>query len=106
MLNNTPAVAEACSLNDLVCEVAVFLNGEMLSQKIELRQTLAPALPRVQMAPVELQQVLVNLLLNAAQAMKDTPRDRRQIDIETRGGDGAVTVSIRRPRLRVSRWSK
>ena len=95
MLNNTPAVPEACSLNDLVCEVAVFLNGEMLSQKIELRQTLAPALPRVQMAPVELQQVLVNLLLNAAQAMKDTPRDRRQIDIETRGGEGAVTVSIR-----------
>ena len=73
MLNNTPAVPEACSLNDLVCEVAVFLNGEMLSQKIELRQTLAPALPRVQMAPVELQQVLVNLLLNAAQAMKHTP---------------------------------
>jgi PAS domain S-box-containing protein len=95
MLNNTPAVPEACSLNDLVCEVAVFLNGEMLSQKIELRQALAPALPRVQMAPVELQQVLVNLLLNAAQAMKDTPRERRQIDIETRGGDGAVTVSIR-----------
>ena len=95
MLNNTPAVPEACSLNDLVCEVAVFLNGEMLSQKIELRQVLAPALPRVQMAPVELQQVLVNLLLNAAQAMKDTPWDRRQIDIETRGGDGAVTVSIR-----------
>jgi PAS domain S-box-containing protein len=95
MLNNTPAVPEACSLNDLVCEVAVFLNGEMLSQKIELRQTLAPALPRVQMAPVELQQVLVNLLLNAAQAMKHTPGDRRQIDIETRGGEGAVTVSIR-----------
>ena len=95
MLNNAPAVAEACSLNELVYEVAVFLNGEMLSQKIELRRALAPALPRVQMAPVELQQVLVNLLLNAAQAMKDTPRERRQIDIETRGGDGAVTVSIR-----------
>jgi PAS domain S-box-containing protein len=95
MLNNTPAVAEACSVNELVCEVAVFLNGEMLSEKIELRQALAPALPRVRMAPVELQQVLVNLLLNAAQAMKHTPRDRRQIDIETGGGEGIVTVSVR-----------
>jgi PAS domain S-box-containing protein len=95
MLNNTPVIPEACSLNELVSDVAVFLNSEMLSQKIEIRQTLAPALSRVQMAPVELQQVLVNLFLNAAQAMKHTPRDLRQIEIETRGGDGVVTVSIR-----------
>ena len=30
MLNNTPVVSEACSLNDLVREVAEFLNGEMI----------------------------------------------------------------------------
>jgi PAS domain S-box-containing protein len=95
MLNNTPVVTEACSLNDLVREVAEFLNGEMLSQNLELRLALAPALSRVQTAPVELQQVLVNLLLNAAQAMKDTPSELRHIEIETRGGEGTVTVSIR-----------
>jgi PAS domain S-box-containing protein len=95
MLNNTPVVPEACCLNDLVREVAEFLNGEMVNQKIELQQALAPALPRVQAAPVEVQQVLVNLLLNAAQAMKDTPRELRHVDIETQCEGGAVTVSVR-----------
>ena len=76
-------------------EVAEFVNGEMIEQKIELRLALAPALPRVQTAPVEVQQVLVNLLLNAAQAMKNTPSELRHIDIETRCGEGAVSVSVR-----------
>ena len=95
MLNNRPDVPEACSLNDLVREVAEFVNGEMIEQKIELRLALAPALPLVQTAPVEVQQVLVNLLLNAAQAMKDTPSELRHIEIETRYEEGAVTVSVR-----------
>jgi C4-dicarboxylate-specific signal transduction histidine kinase len=95
MLNNTPIAPEACSLNDLVREVAEFVNGEMIGQKIEPRLALAPALPLVQTAPVEVQQVLVNLLLNAAQAMKETPSELRHIDVETRCEDGAVTVSVR-----------
>jgi PAS domain S-box-containing protein len=95
MLNGTRAVPEACCLNHLVREVAELVNGEMVGQKIELRLTLAPALPRVQTASVEVQQVLVNLLLNAAQAMKDTPHELRHIDIETHCEDGAVTISVR-----------
>jgi C4-dicarboxylate-specific signal transduction histidine kinase len=95
MLSNIPVVSEACCLNELVREVAEFLNGEMLGQKIELRQALEPGLPRVQTAPVEVQQVLVNLLLNAAQAMKNTPSELRHIEIETRSEDGTAKVSIR-----------
>ena len=67
----------------------------MVGPKIELRQTLAPNLPRVQAAPVEVQQVLVNLLLNGAHAMKATPSEARNIEIKTHSDDGTVTVSIR-----------
>ena len=95
MLNNIPVVSEACCLNDLAREVAEFLNSEMVGQKIELRQALAPSLPRVQAAPVEVQQVLVNLLLNAAHAMKATPNELRHIEIKTHNEDGTATVSIR-----------
>ncbi|HEY5705320.1 MAG TPA: ATP-binding protein [Terrimicrobiaceae bacterium] len=95
MLNNAPVAPEACCLNELVRDVAEFVNGEMVGQKIELRQALAPALPPVRAAPVELQQILVNLLLNAAQAMRDTPRELRHIEIETRARDGVVILSVR-----------
>ncbi len=95
MLNNVPVVSESCSLNDLVREVGEFLNGEMLGQRIELRKALEPGLPCVLAAPVEIQQVLVNLLLNAAHAMKDTPREARYIEIETRSENGTAKLSIR-----------
>jgi signal transduction histidine kinase len=95
MLNNVPVVSEPCSLNDLVQEVVEFLNGEMRGQGIELRQRLEPGLPRVLAAPVEIQQVLVNLLLNAAHAMKDTPREARYIEIETCSESCAAKLSIR-----------
>ena len=100
MLSKRPVVPEACCLNELVREVASSLNGEMIGQKIELRLALAPDLPRVQTAPVEVQQVLVNLLLNAVHAMKNTPSELRHIEIETRCEDGAVTREHPRPRLR------
>ena len=95
MLNNVPVVPEPCSLNDLVREVGEFLNGEMLGERIELRQTLEPGLPCVLAAPVEIQQVLVNLLLNAAHAMKDTPCEARYIEIETSSESCAAKLSIR-----------
>lgn len=76
-------------------EVAELLHGELVGHEIELRQAPAPVLPSVHAARVELQQVLVNLVLNAVQAMRDTPPGLRQIEIETRGDTGNVMLSIR-----------
>ena len=56
---------------------------------------LAPELPRVHAASVELQQVLVNLLMNAVHAMRETPAEGRRIEIETFAEEGSVSVSIR-----------
>jgi C4-dicarboxylate-specific signal transduction histidine kinase len=95
MLSHAPVVREACNLNELVSEVAELLHGELVGHEIELRQSPAPVLPCVHAARVELQQVLVNLVLNAVQAMKDTPPGLRQIEIETRGDTGNVMLSIR-----------
>jgi C4-dicarboxylate-specific signal transduction histidine kinase len=71
------------------------LRAEMIGEKIEMRALLAPALPQVQAARVELQQILVNLLINAIQAMKDTTAASRFIEIETHAVDRMVLVCIR-----------
>ena len=95
MLSHAPVDRELCCLNQLVREVAEFIKGEMIGREVELRLALAPALPPVQAASVEIQQVLVNLLLNAAQAMKDTSGELRQIRIETHFVKGMATVRVR-----------
>jgi two-component system sensor kinase FixL len=46
--------------------------------------------------PVQLQQVLINLLLNAADAVRDLPADRRTITLSTaRAPSGDVLLSVR-----------
>ena len=95
MVSKRPAVREACGLNELVREVLELMRSELIEAKIEVRPALAPELPPVEAARVELQQVLVNLLVNAVHAMEATPPDRRIIEVETRAEADVVTVAVR-----------
>ncbi|MES2569560.1 MAG: ATP-binding protein [Verrucomicrobiota bacterium] len=95
MLSKRPAVRETCCLNELVQEVLELLHGELLGEHVEVRATLAGHLPRVAAARVELQQVLVNFLLNAEQAMKEMPHEQRRIEIETATEPGNVKIAVR-----------
>jgi C4-dicarboxylate-specific signal transduction histidine kinase len=94
MVGKRHAQRENCSVNELVREVMELLRAEMIGEKIEMRASLAPALPEVQVARVELQQVLMNLLINAVQAMKDTRPANRFVEIETSAIGTTVQVSI------------
>ena len=58
--------------------------------------TLAKELPLVQGDPTQLQQVLINLIHNAFEAMQDTPSERRVVEIATStDGTGTVEVAVR-----------
>jgi C4-dicarboxylate-specific signal transduction histidine kinase len=95
MVGKRHAARETYCPNELVREVMEFLHSEMIGEKVRVLASLEPALPHVQAARVELQQVLVNLLINAVQAMKDTAPSSRVIEIETRAHAAAVRVRIR-----------
>jgi PAS domain S-box-containing protein len=95
MVSKRPADREFCSLNALVREVMELINGELIAERIEIVSKLTPQSPCVEVARVELQQVLVNLLLNAVHAMESTPQGRRIIEIETRVESGAAVVAVR-----------
>ena len=55
MVSKHPTVHETCGLNDLVWEVLELMRSEMIEAKIEVRPALAPDLPMVEAARVEMQ---------------------------------------------------
>jgi C4-dicarboxylate-specific signal transduction histidine kinase len=95
MVGKQPVARELCCFNELVREVLELMHAELLTERVEVRTLLARGSMPVLVARVELQQVLINLLVNAVHAMKDIPFERRFIDLETRSRDGSATARIR-----------
>jgi signal transduction histidine kinase len=61
----------------------------------ELRASLAEHLPTIDADPVQIQQVLINLLGNAFDAMRDISPSKRKVEIATELDAGSVRVSVR-----------
>jgi len=82
-------------LNEVVGEVLAFLRNEAARRNIALNASLDPTTPAVLADRVQLQQVLLNLLLNAMDAMAETLVLRRSIDVSTAvRADGSAEVAI------------
>jgi signal transduction histidine kinase len=83
------------SANELVEEVLKLLRSELIDRGVTAHSEFAPSLPVLQGARVELQQVLINLITNACDAMADTPREGRALTIRTGlDGNGFVLISV------------
>ena len=87
--------AEPLDFNKLVGDTAKLVHGELVGRNIGLELSLAPKLPTVLAGRVEMQQVLLNLMVNAMDAMRDQPADRCQLRIQTSAADGRVRVALR-----------
>jgi two-component system, LuxR family, sensor kinase FixL len=88
----------ALRLNEVVRDVLKLMRSDLINQKVTVDTELARHLPAVTGDPVQLQQVLVNLVVNACDAMTNgTIPERRLLirtGIENRNGSSAVTVSV------------
>ena len=69
---------------------------DAVAYSCEVETSLATDLPPIEGDPVQIQQVLVNLVSNAFDAMRQTPTGQRKVEISTDGnGDGEVRLSVR-----------
>jgi PAS domain S-box-containing protein len=75
---------EAIDMNDLVASTMSLLNTEMIARKVDAKAEFADGLPATFGDPVQLQQILLNLVINAMDAMASTPVPERLITILTR----------------------
>jgi PAS domain S-box-containing protein len=88
----TPAERQIIDVKEIIEEMTVLLRGEADRHGITISSDLGTNTPNVRVNPVQLQQVFMNLMLNAIEAMKDTGGDltiRSRVDPE-----GRLFVSI------------
>jgi C4-dicarboxylate-specific signal transduction histidine kinase len=96
LFKKTESAKEPLDLNETIQEVIVLTRSEMDRQQVALRLNLASDLPPVLGDRVQLQQVMLNLVLNAIEAMATVEGRIRDLVIGTqRDEEGQVLVTVR-----------
>jgi PAS domain S-box-containing protein len=81
-------------INLIIRDVTAIVRNELNRSRISLRTELAPDLPPVAGDPVQLQQVLINLVMNAIEALRTSPQSPRKLLIRSVRKTGEVLVQI------------
>jgi signal transduction histidine kinase len=96
LLKKGERTQESVNINDLVKSTAALLHGELVSREISVKLDLQKRVLAVTGDFVQLQQVLLNLMMNAMDAMASTPMILREVLISTRGMEGgAIEVTVK-----------
>jgi C4-dicarboxylate-specific signal transduction histidine kinase len=95
LIKKAPARKDAVAINDAILEVISLTRTEAANNSVSVRTELAEALPCVQGDRVQLQQVVLNLIINAIEAMRDVGEKERELLVSTRNQPDGVSVEVR-----------
>jgi C4-dicarboxylate-specific signal transduction histidine kinase len=94
--------SELIDFNDLVTSTLRIIHSQLISRRIRVKLELATSLPPAFGDAIQLQQVFLNVIMNAIEAMTKTVPTRRVLKIETRlmqGGFVQAAISDQGPGL-------
>ncbi len=90
-----PKHSDDIDINEVVRDVLKLMRNDLMNQNVTVNTELAQNLPAVTGDRVQLQQVLLNLVLNACEAMTDCDSSERQVLIASKAENvSAVRVSV------------
>ncbi len=84
----------ALDLETIVRNVVMLIHSDAILHKVNILLEMDPGAPKVHGDKVQLQQVILNLLLNAFQAMKDCPVTERQVTVRTELDSHMAIVAV------------
>jgi PAS domain S-box-containing protein len=96
MVKKEQVERRSVNLNKVVIDAVRMVSGDALLRSCQVETSLDANLRTVEADPVQLQQVLLNLVINAFDAMRDTPISKRKVVIVTHSnGDDTICMSVR-----------
>jgi two-component system sensor kinase FixL len=82
------------AVNELIQSVLKLVHHELMAREVRIVTEFSPGLPAIRGDRVQLQQVLINLILNAADAMPPATGSVQTLTLRTSSTENAVTVSV------------
>jgi PAS domain S-box-containing protein len=96
LIKKTPPRKDAFEINAAILEVIGLTHGEVVKNNVSVQTQLTEALPPIQGDRVQLQQVILNLILNAVEAMSSVSEGSRELLIATgKDASGGVLLAVR-----------
>lgn len=95
LVRKAPPQKASLEINEVILEVIALTSREMEKNGVSVQAQLAENLPAIQGDRVRLQQVILNLLINAIEAMSGMSGGPRELLISTAKTDSGVVVSVR-----------
>jgi C4-dicarboxylate-specific signal transduction histidine kinase len=90
----TPTSRSECDIGELLRDSVDLISSELRRSHVKMRFELPKHLPTVSGDRIQLQQVIVNLLTNARDAVREQKQDRRLITIRAIAEDAAVAFDV------------
>jgi len=95
LIEKAPPRRDALAINDAILEVIALVHGEAVKHGVSVQTPLAQGLPLVQGDRVQLQQVILNLIVNAIEAMDGVGEGARELLVSTgTAASGGVLVMV------------
>jgi C4-dicarboxylate-specific signal transduction histidine kinase len=95
LIKKAPTRKDAVAINDAILEIVAIARTEAANNGVSVRTQLVEGLPAIQGDRVQLQQVLLNLIINAIEAMRDVGDAERELLISSRNEPHGVSVEVR-----------
>jgi PAS domain S-box-containing protein len=96
LLRKAPPEKTPLNINEPIQEVIALVSSDLIRSEVELKADLAADLPPIEGDRIQLQQVILNLILNAKDAMSAVQTHPRELLITSRKSkSGQVVVAVR-----------
>jgi C4-dicarboxylate-specific signal transduction histidine kinase len=95
LIKKVPPLQACLDINEAIREVIALTRGEAAKTGVSVQTDLADGLPPIYGDRVQLQQVILNLIINAIEAMRDVGEKERELLISSRNEPDGVSVEVR-----------
>jgi signal transduction histidine kinase len=95
LIKKAPPRKDVCDINEAILEVVGLTRSEVVKNNISVQTQLAEGLPGIRGDRVQMQQVILNLIINAVEAMSSVSKGPGELFISTGKDASGVLVAVR-----------